>query len=191
MHRYIRRVIRAFWQPLPERIAQARYFDAGDQFGDLLWESLPRAEDATDRAHILGCLEELSTEMADANAIYDNDRADDDGFTPEEWERSSAALYSMVASAERVTNPVVDHIRITNYDASALLKVTPEAESILERFSAATSVAEKAALIMELYHSVVHTVGGQAAEGLAALSAAYFMAAGYDQVEARNAMSQL
>jgi hypothetical protein len=170
-------------------MARNRYFDLDELSGEVLRDELPSVELDKDRIRCVNALSDHSYLMAGELEVFDNDRTDEDGFTPAEWERSSGRLYHLVAIADRAS---VDGVwGWSSLDGQAFhLSELPGVPEWCEQMASAGSIEKRAESIRDLWGLVVDEVGGQAAECLVALSTAYYQLAGKSRDEARALASR-
>ncbi len=151
-------------EALQRHRAKRCYFRLAKQYGRILWNT--DMSDWRNRVNALETLADISLDMAANLDFFDDERVDDDGYTPAEWTRAEACLYDLVLYTEPVAN-----VRISAPVRQLLHR--PDVRPVLDQLAATDDLPAKGKLLMVLHDVVVPQVGVQAAEALAALAHAY------------------
>lgn len=174
--------IRAYLRNRRERhAARDRYFKYAREVGQFLWDL--DYSNRTERIRNLSALVFSTGAMARESRIFDNDRTDDMGFTPEQWHQNEASLFLLVLAAEEH-----DFSEIDGDPVAHSLWLDPRISDLLDDLSVLDDrdMEAKARILLRLCDETAQYVGGQATEGLAALAHVYYTSAGMTSSEAHT-----
>ncbi|WP_018685423.1 hypothetical protein [Actinokineospora enzanensis] len=171
--------------------ARADYF-AADHAAAKLWKTFTRSHMPAERADILLEIADLGQRMAEVHLIGfgpdpieeedDRDLADSIALSGRLLEIMSNTEYSVARGRGRYGEVTVDELSLA--PRSRHSPDDHRARGVLDALSITPVAADRGRLTLVFYDEVVDQVGGQAAEVLAAIAAAYFLLAGHSRKDA-------